>query len=801
MMRAIAVGILVLAVLSSLLRADEVPSPVPAQAPSEGSSAPKGEGERVQPKGDREFVPLSALPSNLASFPTASRPTTAVTSPPASQDAGEQGVARYHSPVPLQDVGDPGVATYHSPVLLPVDAFVNPLANIYFADPYGLGGNWRYLGPDYLDPTKSPREPDSLAFRFGWWNVWSRGSPRKTGEYQDLESAPFWDVDGLRTDGTRTLNFFATGLDDKDTQTEVQFYGPLFRADFGYQQFPHELNHRPVTNFQSNPQVLGGQDLNVGEDYAIRVDEFKGEVSTNLTENIKLRVQAWGMRKFGDRQAEAATHCFLAQGGTSRTCHILNQSQHIDWVTSEVTPRLEARFGPVTIEYSRLMRQFTQSDQMVTRTYNGAPPILMGEFPYAVVPENITQMDQLRLGVDLAAHTRFYGFGYIGNTDDQLRHVRRDYSGYDVRLTDSTIHGLSLTTYARGYHQTGMLPSTLLPEETMGLTDQQIQAEIRNPIEYERTTGGFRDSWRPALFEPLCRLTFTGGYEYDDLRRRYAVFQQGDAFNRINANIELDEPSTVTQTVHAGAEQVWGGGVDTYERYRVEFVKNPLYGFSETSAVINTALPKRRNIIDVGGSWFPRANFGILAEQEVDLGWHFADISAVPGNVIHFNESSYSTVLTLWYAPTKKLSLTASGAILSNWIEQNITLGDDFVMPGMPNLTPPVTRPWNYAGTANILSFRANYRLYDDLRLSAGYEYSRGSDSFSNRSFTDLWPDLPQYSDVLVVTHRVTAGIDWRPTELLTVYFRYVYFDYDDKLPGLSRGISNMFLAGLSMIF
>jgi hypothetical protein len=753
MMRPIAICILTLALVAGRVCADETPSLLPAQSPA-GTPPPK--------------EPASTTP----------------TLPAAKTDGGTAATAERTPPVP-------------------VAVFPNPLENIFFANPFDLGGNWRYPPPNYLNPLEGGHDPDSLAFRLGGFGVTHSGSPVKTGEYQRLQSWPFGDIDGLRTDGTRTFNFFGTAFDSQDQQAELQYYGPAIRAIFGFQQFPHQLDHRPINNFNLIPNDQA-QDLNVGEDYAIRVEEFKGDVSANLTENIKLRVQAWGMRKFGDRQAEAMTHCFQAQAGGTRSCHVLSQSQHIDWFTAEVTPRLEARFGPVTIEYSRLMRQFSQNDQLVTRTYNGFSPILMGEFPYAIVPESLTQMDQLRIGIDLANHTRLYAFGYIGDTNDHFRHTRRDYDGYDVRLTDSTIRGLSLTAYAKGYHQSGMLPPTLLPDETQGLTDQQIQNELRHPIDFNQTTVGMRGSWRPAWFDPsLCRLTFTGGYEFDVLNREYAVYQQGDVLNNIIANIQFDEPRTQTQTVHVGAQQVWNTCLDTFARYKVEFVKNPLYGFSETSAVVNTSLPKQRHIVEVGGGWFPCHNFGISTQEEIDLAWHFADISAVPGNLIHFNEESYSTVATVWYAPTQQLSLTGSVAFLSNWLEQNITLGDDYITPGMPagSLTPPETRRWNYGGTANIFSCRANYRLREDISLFAGYEYSRGNDRFGNRGFADLWPDLPQYSTVLVVTQRINTGIDWRPTELLTVYFRYIFFDYDDKSPGYNRGQAHIFLAGLSMIF
>ena len=52
------------------------------------------------------------------------------------------------------------------------------------------------------------------------------------------------------------------------------------------------------------------EDLNVGEDYAIRVQELDAKFQGRLTDNLKWRLNLWGQRKFGERQANAVAHCF-----------------------------------------------------------------------------------------------------------------------------------------------------------------------------------------------------------------------------------------------------------------------------------------------------------------------------------------------------------------------------------------------------------------------------------------------------------------------------------------------------------
>ena len=114
-----------------------------------------------------------------------------------------------------------------------------------------------------------------------------------------------------------------------------------------------------------------------------------------------VRVDISEIHKFGDREENAAAHCFAAQAGGQKVCHVVSNGQHIDWTTVEVTPRIEYTFGPITLEYSRPMRQFTQNDSVVVRDYTDSGGIVNGTYPYAVVPDSLTQTDQLKLSADL----------------------------------------------------------------------------------------------------------------------------------------------------------------------------------------------------------------------------------------------------------------------------------------------------------------------------------------------------------------------------------------------------------------
>ena len=97
-------------------------------------------------------------------------------------------------------------------------------------------------------------------------------------------------------------------MENDTTQVGLDFYrGPGLSVDLEYDRYLHRQGHDPLggpvrptvsrRRWASNPPlpnntpgyVMYGQDLNVGQDYAIRVQELKTDFRGNLSENLK-----WG---------------------------------------------------------------------------------------------------------------------------------------------------------------------------------------------------------------------------------------------------------------------------------------------------------------------------------------------------------------------------------------------------------------------------------------------------------------------------------------------------------------------------
>ena len=224
-------------------------------------------------------------------------------------------------------------------------------------------GQW-FSNDGRCDVWGPPVYTSNAAVRFGWWAVGTDGSQNKTGEFQDLASSPFWDVDFISSDGVRTWNVVMSGLDNEANDVRVQYFGPNSSGKLDFERYIRRLDHDPLNGFDLNGPVPPGpndnvvtRDLNVGQDYAIRVEEIDAKYHGKLMDNVTWRMDVWSQRKFGDRQANATAHCFLASAGAAgNTCHVLSQSQSIDWTTVEVKPAVEAKFENATVEYSHTMR-------------------------------------------------------------------------------------------------------------------------------------------------------------------------------------------------------------------------------------------------------------------------------------------------------------------------------------------------------------------------------------------------------------------------------------------------------------
>jgi len=731
------------------------------------------------------------------------------------------------------------------------------------------------------DPEEEPLyvvadTPEKFAARFGWWGVATSGSKVKTGEYQGLDpSSPFWDVDGLFSNGNRTLNFYGTGVENEATVGGLHYYhGPGLTANVDYERFPHRLDHKPPTGFidgpfgtkappypavpSANPGNVTqfAQDLSLGHDYAIRVQELKANFKGDITENVRWRLNLWGMKKEGDRQATAMGHCYtlnqstvLAQGvnqvagqpGGAR-CHWLSQAQRIDWLTQEVEPVIEVRLADwLTFEYSRTMRTFTQDDQMVFRTYNGSgalPNVGVDTLaPYAVVPDNLTDIDRMKASAQIGEYTDAYVLGYVGNNHNQFRDTNRHFSGVDGRITNRSIDGVQATAYAKTYQTNTSTPTQSLNAQTGStIWGEPDLSNIDDPVDRQFNSYGVTSRWRP-FWDDSNRvrrgMALIGGYEYSQIIRQNASYSvdvlNPTAVPPLQASdmvpFTFVQPDSNTNKFFLGVTEDWSRAFSTKLKYTFIDTRYPLFGVTSGAvaggdfqpndqAAINSALPTHVDRVELCGTWQPEDYFMLTATVYLEQSTHRSEFA-------RFDQNDYPWVLSAWYAPTRKWSFSAGYAQFSSFIDQDITLGSQgrYGSFGSPHVneweeTPSFTAPWRFAGRSDVVNLGTVYALSRRVSLTGGFEFVRGLNAVAtppsptNDQFPGGVPFTPtpytELSDAMRVevnTYRVWTGVDYWLRDGITMYVRYNYYDYRDATQGFNSGTSNAFLGGMSAIF
>lgn len=742
--------------------------------------------------------------------------------------------------------------------------------------------------PSQTAPTYQSRflnQPVSQdALFFGYWGSHTAGSPVGVGRYQDLAPSPFFSVDGIHSDGWRTLNYTLNGMDKETTAINVNFYRPDHEINFDYQRFPHNLGHENLgefPNFTSNSATVPlaaqfrRQDANPGEDYAIRVQELKANYKWKVSDGFKVRLDVWGMYKEGERDARAMMECYghpdglVPNGFVNRNCHVLDQMQHIDWQTTEVKPVVEFNLGWLVVEYSRPMRVFSASDQVVSRYYDSRSsatglPTARDEFgdprfmEYGVVPDNFTQIDQIKMSGELNDCNKIYSFLFAGTTrkrsdisppiaspssgpavlppgqppfspfplppSDERISTRR-FDGADVRWTNTRIENVTITTYGRIVEERNEAAAFVIPgEETRPVTPTNPTGTIEDdptgivPINYRRAQLGSRFLWRPfGGGFGLGGLALNGNYEYSVIHRENLAVGTGNDDPPFNHG-ELIEADTHTDMFSFGPSVRWSPQLDTYVRYKWSSTQSPLFATNShedadyRALALNSALPTHDNLIEIGGTWMPSECFMLNAWFGIDTqNQHFGQAlvanntgaTVVPLNVPQgFDSQSYPFGINGFYRATEKWTVSGGAAYYTNFIDQDVAFG-----AGLDHTFTPyglLQNRWEYGSRISVFNLGSTYDINCNVRLVGGAEYVKGIQSADLIAGDPRFPNLtstlatiPGFFRQDVITTRLTAGIDWRMSKRWTSYVRYVLYDYNDKADNQRIATSTLPVTGL----
>jgi hypothetical protein len=216
----------------------------------------------------------------------------------------------------------------------------------------------------------------------------------------------------------------------------------MHRAIFG--GFSTRRHPRRTTTPTAPLRDVGPKISDPARDYALRVQRLKANFRGDLTENHPWRLNVWGMKKEGTRQVNCrrstASILFRPHNAGQRTCHVVSRSQNIDWLTMEIEPVIEARFGWLTVEYSARCglvpaeRRTGRHQQLCSRHVQPWPRFQRPGGAYAYVPGKHHRDRPLKLRGQMAPDTICTSSGIVGNTHNKFRESDRKFYGVDARI-------------------------------------------------------------------------------------------------------------------------------------------------------------------------------------------------------------------------------------------------------------------------------------------------------------------------------------------------------------------------------
>jgi hypothetical protein len=358
----------------------------------------------------------------------------------------------------------------------------------------------------------------------------------------------------------------------------------------------------------------------------------------------------------------------------------------------------------------------------------------------------------------------------------------------------------TVTTVNRG-------PATALGTNTLPTTSV-ISGQLDHPIDYHKSTAGLKGVWRVDGGGYAKRgLAITGGYEYADLDRQYAIYDLA-----VPAGGTLDQSHTITHSFQVGPDYRWSTAFDTYIHYKFQDAIQPLLGVQEENGIVNTLLPQHDHIVEMGFNWMPSDVFLFNACVGIERG----DTHGTFGDAvepINFDEENYPMSFTAWWAVNPKWSLSAGYAIYSNFVAQTINVADEssFTTPG--SAAPPSSARWSYGGRAHVLTVGSRYDLTERVTLTADGEWVQGHNLINDSTITlaaagsptvipgGTITDLGGYSEVSNESSRLRVGADWKIRPRIVVYTRYELYYFHDIAPGYQSGLAQGVLGGLSALY
>lgn len=426
----------------------------------------------------------------------------------------------------------------------------------------------------------------------------------------------------------------------------------------------------PIVGY--DPLTAYNQELN--NDYIVTRREFKNKAALTLPALPNITFHA-GMRietREGMEQAIGLSKC--------SSCHVSAEGKDIDERTEDFTIGATGKFGPVTVEYEYLTRDFTEDATAPGRYYaaNGNTQLLYqgDEFEYSKTPDSEKDTHTLRIRADFANSTSVTG-----------SYVKSDVESSKSDVADASYTLLDGTTLKTELESFGAKATTKLGDNwRFSLRAATYEIDANNNELYFAARGATTseafddqyDTWvsaeerevtefgLDAVYRLAKATTLRLGYDYEKIDRDEAELGETETHS-FKASIKSRFSNNFSGRLSYQYQDIDDpfGGDDATGIYQGTGTADPL-GSGLYYAIIpagskywDAVYPERTmdatnqpdsvHEAKLNATWTPSANMAATL---------FTRVRYEENDSVEYKQTTYVPGVSFWYAPNNNVNLT-----------------------------------------------------------------------------------------------------------------------------------------------
>jgi opacity protein-like surface antigen len=439
----------------------------------------------------------------------------------------------------------------------------------------------------------------------------------------------------------------------------------------------------------------------------------------------------------------------------------MSRSRNIDYETQEVKATVNSHLGPVEVEYSHAMKNFsdTHNKSMTDTNTSGVA------YAHNLVPDLESSVDTVKIHTAYTGRisaTATYSTGERKNTDSQVKTTFVNAAGDFGWIPNKDV---TVAVKYRHFNIDQDNPTSVISIDSLGIPTTYA---VRNAINSQKDVMSAMVRYRAT-----DKLTLRLEYAFESLNRDVSTGDPAGGW-------QLDDKVT-RNTLRLGA---------TYRLTNKLMLRGDIS--SQIAAVpansVDNTYPETSNAARGTLTWTPKSWFnwlltgGTIREERDNLGGDFTGKWTSERNRIL---NSFTFIVG------KKTSITPSYAFFQNKHTGPIAYTDN-----TGGITAESAVP--YADTAHVASLAIGYALADAMLLTAeaGRSWSRGN--WQNSGTVAGSTGIADLTSVKLVETTASANLDVRYTKNLGTEFRYLIRKLDDILDNAQDGSNQIVLATLS---